>query len=420
MKATNLFIKNLFMLLFFAALPGVCLAAASVKKPFLVILLMVKNEKEAVIPTLETYLSDHVLSGKPDTGEVAYILQDTGSTDGTERLAEEFFKKHHIKHYQVHQDPEWLGFGRTRNKGLALARALYPDSTFILSCDAEWYMRNFDELIDFCRQEAEKEAAGIKLPAYYRVWMRRSGTELAQQRLFTTHDDVEFDKRRVHECPNKYANGEAPKSAYFELGCSRTGYENSRKRWPRDVQDLKLDLAENPKDPRTAFYLAVTYLWLEDYRNAYTYFKLRITLQSFPEEDFFAYYYLGRATEALASTDSSFTWDEALKYYLQAFSMRPHRADPLIRIAQHYLSESNHALSFLFARRACDLPYPTSDVLPYDKYLYDFTRHEILSRSSWYVGEFEIGETAAKKAIEGSPNSPYLYRNLAFYWDRQK
>lgn len=412
--------KNLFFLLFFALLIPSTSFSSTAKNPFLVILLMVKNEKEDVIPTLETYLSQNILSGKPDTGEVAYILQDTGSTDGTEILAEEFFKKHHIKNYLVHKDPEWLGFGRTRNKGLALARATYPHSTFILSIDAEWYMRNFDQLIDFCRAEADKEATGTKLQPYYRIWMKRAGTELGQQRLFSTHDDVEYDKRRVHECPNKYANAAVPKTMYFELGSSRTGYEKSRKRWFRDVQDMLQDLLEDPRDPRTVHYLGLTYLWLEDYRNAYTYLKMRTTLTSFPEEDFFAYYYLGRATEALAANDASFTWDEALKYYLQAYNMRPHRADPLVKIAQHYLNENNHALSFIFARRACELPYPTDDVLPYEKYLYDFSRHEILSRCSWYAGEFEIGEEAAKKAIEASPNSPHLYRNLSYYWERKK
>ena len=99
--------------------------------------------------------------------------------------------------------------------------------------------------------------------------------------------------------------------------------------------------------------------------------------------------------------------------------MRPHRAEPLIKIAQHYLNENNHAMCYLFARRACELAYPTQDVLPYDKFLYDFDRHEILSRCCWYVSEYEVGEEAAKKAIEARPNATHLYRNLSFYWERK-
>ena len=244
-------------------------------KPVLVVLLMLKDEKDCVIPTLETYLSKNLLDGNQDTGDVAYVIFDNGSTDGTDTLAEDFFKKYHIEHYLIKKFPEWLGFGPTRNKALAAAREAYPESSLILFPDAEWYMRNFDELIDFCKQQAQKEAAGEKLPCFYRIWMKRTGSEFGQQRLFATHDDVEFEDRAAHECPSKYTNAEAPNTIYWELGCSKVGYEKSRKRWHRDRDGLLGDLMKNPKDPRTLFYLALTELWLEDYRHAYTYFKVK-------------------------------------------------------------------------------------------------------------------------------------------------
>lgn len=415
-------INNLFLALFFAIF-ATTFINSTVQKPLdphLVVLLMVKDEKEVIIPTLSTYLSKDILSGS-DTGEVAYVVYDTGSTDGTEQMAEEFFKKNNVKNFTVKRVPEWHGFGRTRNKALALARATYPQSTLIVFPDAEWYLHNFDDLVDFSRHEKEYEEKGNKLPPYYRIWMKRSGAEFGQQRLFSTHDDVQFETRRVHECPNKFSNGLVSKNVWFELGASRFGYDKSRKRWLRDVPEMLLDLLENPNDPRTLFYLGLTELWLENYRNAYNYFKVRTRLNSFPEEDFMAHYYLGRATEALIQIEpETFKWDEALKWYLHAYSMRPHRADPLTRIAYHYLHENNHQLCYIFARRACELPYPEYDVLPYEKYLYDFDRYEILSRCSWYIQEYEVGEDAAKKAIEGSPNSPHLYRNLAYYWERKK
>ena len=147
---------------------------------------------------------------------------------------------------------------------------------------------------------------------------------------------------------------------------------------------------------------------------------MRCALNSFPEEDFMAHYYLGRVTETLSEQDPQlFKWEEALKYYLKAFSMRPYRADPLIKIARHYLNENNHALSYVFARRACELAYPTQDRLPYDKYLYDFDRHEILSRAAWWIGEWIVGEEAAKKTIEACPNVPQYYKNLSYYWERK-
>ena len=46
-------------------------------------------------------------------------------------------------------------------------------------------------------------------------------------------------------------------------------------------------------------------------------------------------------------------------------------------------------------------------------------RWEILSRRAWYVGEYEVGEVAAQKAIEARPNITQLYRNLSYYWERK-
>ena len=416
----SIFSHFLILVALFTNFSTVAANARLVQDPLLVVLIMVKDEKEVIIPTLETYLTKATLQGN-DTGEVAFVLYDTGSTDGTEILAEEFFKKHGIKNYSIKKDG-WFGFGRTRNKALAFTRATYPKSSFIAFVDAEWYLRGIDQLLEFCRtEEAKADNTGTKLSPFYSIWMKRPGSEFGQQRLFATHDDVEFDKRRVHECPNKYSNGQVPRHVYFDLGCSKSGYLKSRARWFRDRDDMLLDLLEDPKDPRTVYYLGLTELWLENYRNAYSYFKMRTGLSSFAEEDFMAHYYLGRATEALCETEpASFKWEEALGHYLKAFTMRPHRAEPLVKIARHYLNENNHALSYMYARRACELPLPTGDKLPYEKYLYDFDRYEILSRCAWYVQEYEVGEDACKKAIEARPNQCNLYKNLSFYWERKK
>lgn len=419
MKAPSLYLR-LFFALFCSQSIHAAIEHSKKDSPLLVVLLMVWNEKEFIIPTLETYLTKRVAAGNPDTGEVAYVIYGGGeSTDGTLDLAQEFLTKKGIKHSLVTWEP-WVDFATNRNAALAIARAKFPQSTFIFFPDSEWYMRNMDGLVDFCKEEAARQANGAQLPCYYRIMLKRPGTQFGQQRLFLTHDDVQFEGV-VHEVPTKYANASVPKNVYIDLGCSKCGYEKSQKRWHRDRDLLLKDLLDHPKNPRTAYYLAMTEMWLGNYRNAYTYFKIRTGLNSFPEEDYAAQYYLGVVTDNLASEQNSyFTWEEALRHYLKAYTMRPHRAEPLVKIAQHYLYENNHALSFIFARRAAELPFPEDDVLPIEKSFYDYDRYEILSRCSWYIGEYAVGEEAAKKAIEARPNSTQLYKNLSFYWERQQ
>lgn len=393
---------------------------AAYGKPLLVVLLMVKDEIQVVIPTLESYLSSNVA-----TDDVAYILYDTGSTDGTDTLAQEFFEKKGISQFKIikeyYNTPEFP-FGTARTRALEVTREIYPESTFILFPDAEWYFHGFDKLLDFCRDErANYDAGSSTPPPYYSIQILGPSRKFPTPRLLLTKDDVVFEGD-VHECPTKcsLAKISLDSGIYIELGLSRFGSEKTQKRWLSDRKVFLRNVEKDPKNPRTMFYLGLTELWLHDYENAYKHLKLRTELHSFPEEDYFAWYNLGMVTMNLCDQKPElYQWDEALKYYLKAASMRPQRVEPLVRIAKHYLDENNHALAYIFAKRATELPVPHNEQLTLDLDLHDYLRWEILSRSAWYVGEYEVGEFAAQKAIEARPNITQLYRNLACYWERK-
>lgn len=387
------------------------------KSPLLVVLLMVKNEKEVIIPTLQTLLSK---KNEPGSMEIAYILYDTGSTDGTDTIAKDFFIEHGIKRYRIAKD-EFVDFSTSRNRALNLARKSYPSSTFILFPDAEWYMHNFDDLLDFCRKKSADYNKGETPPAYYRVRMGRPEYMSLTPRLFLTHDSVEFEGV-VHECPNKYSGENVPASIYFDIGASRFGTEKSQKRWFRDRELLLKDLEEHPDNPRTALYLGLTESWIKDYENAYKHLKHRLTLPSFAQEDYWAVYNLAEVVETLSyEQPEKFTWREAHDYYLQAFNMRPHRAEPLVRIASYYRDRGNYEISYLYARRAAELPLPSveEEVLPILTTVYSFERWDILSQVAWYVADYELGERAVKIAIESDPNAVHLYNTLSYYWERK-
>jgi glycosyltransferase involved in cell wall biosynthesis len=396
-------------------------AAIEHNKPLLVVLIMVKNEKEVIVPTLETYLTKEIKEGK-DNQDVAYVLFDTGSNDGTPDIAREFFQKNNVKNFLIAQEP-FVDFATSRNRGLEIARSTYPQSTFILFPDAEWYFENFDGLVTFCKEESLKyETMQVFPPPYYRLRMARSDYVSLTGRLLLTHDDVKFEGV-VHECQTKCSSHNVPGTSYIKLGTSRFGYEKSKNRWYRDRDLLLKDLLENPKNSRSALYLGLTEKWLGENRHAYTYLKVRVGLPTFEPEDYYALYNLAEVTEALVEEfPDSYKWDEALRYYHEAFTMRPHRAEPLIRIAAYYLRKNNHNLSYLYARRACELAIPDIEweVLPVRTDLYLYNRWEILSRCAWYVKDYELGEMAAKKAIEARPNAPHLYRNLSCYWERKR
>lgn len=111
------------------------------------------------------------------------------------------------------------------------------------------------------------------------------------------------------------------------------------------------------------------------------------------------------------------TWPLALTCYLKAFSINPGRAEPLVRIAQHYYTFGDMATAYFFAHDACRLPCP--DNADVEKELYDFTRYDLLGISAWYARSFDEGEAALRKALENQPNNQRLKNNLKVYLERK-
>lgn len=393
------------------------------QNPLIVVLLMVRDEELVIEKTLESFIPDSVRYGF-DTGEIAYILYDTGSTDTTIEKTEALFKKYGLHHTVIAKDT-WIDYAASRNKALETARTAYPQSTFILFPDAEWYLHGIDDLIEFCKKEKAAYDAGTTCPPpYYRTRMIKPGVYISLTgRLFLTADDVHFSKTDdIHECPNKCSGLSTPESVYFEIGVSKEGSERSAARWHRDKERLLKRVARDPQDVRAVSYLGKTLQWLGENKDAYIFLKKRKELHSFPEEDYECLYHLAEVTEILSHDDpTNYTWQEALSYYLEAYSMRPHRAECLVRLAMHYLEAHQFGLSYIFAKRATELPLPNAEreILPISLYMYDFKRWEILSRAAWYVEEYAVGEAAAQKAIEAQPNVPYLYKNLSYYWEHK-
>ena len=95
--------------------------------------------------------------------------------------------------------------------------------------------------------------------------------------------------------------------------------------------------------------------------------------------------------------------------------MLPHRAEPLFRIACHYIRQNQHAIAYLFALRAAQVPYPYYNGLFIEKRVYDHLRYDILGQCALYVGEYEVGKAAVLRAMQVAPDDECLHHNLSVY-----
>jgi len=365
---------------------------AQAQNPLLTIVLMVKNEAHVMEETLQPFV---------DAGLDRFLIFDTGSTDDTISITKHFFEKHNVCNGVILQEP-FVDFATSRNRALELAENTFPDGHFMLMLDAEWYIHNVDDLLTFCEQHKHDSCSA------YLVRIMSTHLDFYTARLIRCKTNIRFFGV-VHETLNHCTRQKVPQNIFFELKTTRYGKEKSKKRWVRDCQLLLDEYERNPNNARTVFYLAQTYACLGDWENACKWYTLRTTMDGWEEENYMALYKLARAYEKAGD------WEKALFYYLEAAKKRPHRAEPLIRLAQHYWDTGDKELCYLFAQRAAELPYPQSDILFVEKKLYQFTRHDLLGRSAWYVGKYSLGKKSIEKALTIYPDLEYLKNNLTFY-----
>jgi hypothetical protein len=392
-----------------------CITSALYSDPLLVAVLMVKNEAPVMVETLQPLVNGGIKD---------FLIFDTGSTDGTQAVTKKFFKQYkQIKSYII-EEP-FIDFATSRNHALESTRKHFPHATFMVMLDAEWYTHHAEGLLKFCNEYKNDQHDS------YAISIEGRGVAFHITRLFRCSGDIYYSGV-VHECVNQPAAICLPAHVYFEWKPSAKGQEKSAQRWKQDVALLLTSYQKDPNDPRTLFYLGQTYHCNDDLENAYLFYSKRAEIQTGSEEDFSTIIRLGVIVGEIAAKaeklDSSAGKSElkdskdnldtlcplAIKYFLKAFSMRPHRAEPLICIANHYLNKKELGLAFLFAVRAAKMPYPVQDDM-LEKQLYDFTRYDILGKCAWAAGEYEIGEWATLQALKVKPNEEYLQHNLSVY-----
>lgn len=360
------------------------------------IALMVKNEAPSIWNTLMPMY---------EAGFQDFFILDTGSTDNTIQIATNFFKQHKLNGH-IKQEP-FIDFATSRNRTLELAEELFPDIEFLLMPDAEWHLHNGAELLNFCKQEQHNT------PSLYSLNIKMNHTEFATTRLFRTRAKIRF-KGVVHEVPEILAQGKVPPSIFFEVNATQQGVEKSKKRWQQDLFLLLKAYYDNPQDPRTTFYLAQTYACLGDFENAYRYYLHRSTLEGWDEENYVTQFRLGTLAMEIKHPTEEAKWAAAMNHYLKAHGLRPHRIEPLVKIADYYWPD-NIPSCYLFAKSIYDTPYPVHDVLFIEKEMYEYTRYEILSRCAWYLGQYQLGKEATERALQVRPGTTHLINNLALY-----
>lgn len=354
------------------------------------VLIMVKNEENNILKTLNSVLP--ILH--------SLIIYDTGSVDDTLNVIKNFCTENNILLYL--KKGKFIDFSTSRNIALKFADEI-KDIDFILLLDANDELHNHDSFIKFCNINKNSDKTAFLIP---QLW---NHTKYYNIRLIKPRYGWNY-KGVVHEyiTNEKYTADKISEEFIFYIYQDRNGEKTDR--YERDRRLLEKQFLINPNDTRTIFYLAQTYFCLKDFISAYKFYKLRTTKSDgFYEEKFLSFYYCGEISSILKND-----WDITFAWYMKSYIFI-RRVEPLVKIAEYYISIKQLDIAYMYLKTACSLDYPTNLLLFVDSFAYNYKRWHLLGIVSYYVNKIDDGLLACNTALSYNPNSEIDKHNLRFY-----
>lgn len=291
-----------------------------------VLILMVRNEEKILKRCLEAVV------GAVD----AFCIHDTGSTDDTVKIAQEFL----TSHPGSLSSSEWKNFGHNRTLSFHAAHQYLVSSgwdlatTYGILLDGDMVLR-----VGTLRSEPLTEIG-------YTLIQRGGTLEYPNCRLVRM-DHPWTCKGVTHE----YWDGDIkslPKSVAWiddrnDGGCKSDKFE-------RDARLLEEGLKAEPNNVRYMFYLAQTYHSLGRLRDAIAMYKKRFKAGGWIEEQWYSLYMIGQSWLTLGNPI------KFEQYMLKAHELRPGRAEALYKLTQHFRDKGQQFKAYQYLLMGRDIP----------------------------------------------------------------
>jgi hypothetical protein len=357
---------------------------------------MVKNEENTIINTLIS-VQNFIQS---------LIIYDTGSTDNTIQIIQEFCEDNNID-LKLKQE-EFINFEESRNNALEFAES-FKNIDYLLLLDSNDILNDGNELLKLCIENTESNETGFYL---IQEWHNCNNIDTYYNiRLIKTNRGWKY-KGVVHEYI--YNDNETPIKNDYNIVLRQDRSIDNNKSYNRFLTDkelLKKILEIETDNSRNIFYLAQTCFCLKEYDESFKNYLLRTSLKNgFNEEIFYSFLRCGDIIGIQGGN-----WYEAMIYYIKSYEVEQ-RVEPLVKIAQYYMIKEKWLIAFSFLSMACDLEYPQNSLLFVDKYMYNYGRWHLMGAVAFYCGNQykEQGKKACLKAIEAR-NKDIDKINLNFY-----
>ena len=319
-----------------------------------------------------------------------WIIVDTGSKDGTQNLIEETLDG---VPGELHEQP-FVNFAHNRNEALKYS-AKKGDYLLLIDADQK-LMGSFEKSTLVKDLYLVKLLIEEPLKASYR-----------RPLLINNHLDWSW-KGVIHEtlhCTKPYSC-----SSIEEVFIESTSKEGRRSLDPttfiNDAKILEKELLREHHSPESLFYLGESYFNARDLPMALKYYEQRSKIRGWEQHTFWAKYRVGYIQEHLNMDPKLF-----IKSYADAYHYRQIRAEPLFRLAQHFLKESDPFLAYLLSKHASALPIP-NEIITLEDWIYSWGLDVLHADSAFQIGKREEAVNTYE-AIKNNIEAPAKIREHA-------
>jgi len=332
-----------------------------------------------------------------------WSVLDTGSTDGTWEWLVDLQKheKHHTSEKKhIYQEP-FVAFHVSRNRLLDLAQN--HSCTFQIMLDDSYLIQNGETLRQFLRlartaplnpQICESFTLYIEDSPENDFDLDKNHIRYLSNRILYTLYKIRYDDRYgVHEVIRKNHSISLPFEYGSILDLRSTKMQNrTKQRKQQDLQQLLKDHQNYPTDLRIMYYIAETYLNMEDYKNAEYWYGRRAndpaTDEDYDEERYDAkyklavmhHYHLGSPVELISGL------------YLGAHTFLPHRPEALFMLGYFYAQPEHNVpdLAYTFLRRSFQIG-PAKGGMNLKLYQHEILLPDLLAPLSLQFQDYELG-----------------------------
>jgi tetratricopeptide (TPR) repeat protein len=356
--------------------------------PTLCLNMIVKNESKII-----TRLFDSVLP-IIDT----YCICDTGSTDNTIEVIEQYFESKGIKG-KIVQEP-FKNFCHNRTFSLKACQGL-SDYVLLMDADMKLKIGNFDKK-DLLKGTSFNMLQGNDAFYYHNC------------RIVKNNGNYEY-KGVTHEyldCPSDDIKCVIDKNVLFIEDIGDGGCKSDK--FQRDIQLLTQGIQDEPDNARYYFYLANSYHDIGQFEDAIKYYIERINKGGWNQEIWYSYYRIGKCYMGLKQHE------KAIFHFIEGHNIIPERLENLHEVIHFYRMNGKNQLAFMYGQIARTI---LEKNLPRDSHLFlenDVYTHKIyyeLSIISYYVG-LKVIDDILIKIFNNTTNQNIVNNtisNLKFY-----